>query len=54
MDIRVSLPGCDHLAKMGVREEVNMIHILAYSPKTHEQRDNHRPGCWITNVVTVH
>jgi hypothetical protein len=25
-----------------------------FLPKTHEQRDNHRPGCQITGLVTNH
>ena len=28
--------------------------ILNLHPKTHEQRDNHKPGCWIASLVTTH
>jgi len=28
--------------------------ILSSTPKTHEQRDNHKPGCWNASLVTTH
>lgn len=31
-----------------------MKHILISYPKTHEQRDNHKSGCWFASLVTTH
>ena len=28
--------------------------VMTSTPKTHEQRDNHRPCCWIASLVTTH
>jgi hypothetical protein len=49
------MPERERRAKIGEAKEVlPMKAILIPTPKTHEQRDNHRPGRWDASMVTTH
>jgi len=41
-------------SERGTERRVSYETYIDLLPKTHEQRDNHKSGCWFASLVTTH